>query len=181
MMNRILYSTGCAVFAPIPLADTRPCHLIVAKKRETLKHALLVMIFTLDNVIQCDTMWYNVIQCVCFVAMFWVSRIHVTYNLIITILWDGQKRPRLRSESSTPSNMVKSFGKAFWVFNNNGRKMWTVLYSSVVVKTFGKMERKMTNLSVNPFTIGAIPSHHWRPLRYAWGLTSPDTLETEPF
>ena len=56
MMNRILYSTGCAVFAPIPLADTRPCHLIVAKKRETLKHALLVMIFTLDNVIQCDTM-----------------------------------------------------------------------------------------------------------------------------
>ena len=59
MMNRILYSTGCAVFAPIPLADTRPCHLIVVKKERNIEACVIG-----------DDFHINVIQCVCFVAMF---------------------------------------------------------------------------------------------------------------
>ena len=53
MMNRILYSTGCAVFAPIPLADTRPCHLIVVKKERNIEACVIGDDF---HIRQCDTM-----------------------------------------------------------------------------------------------------------------------------
>ena len=53
MVNRILYSTGCAVFAPIPLADTCPCHLIVVKKERNIEACVIGDDF---HIRQCDTM-----------------------------------------------------------------------------------------------------------------------------
>ena len=60
MMNRILYSTGCAVFAPIPLADTRPCHLTVAKKERNIEAHVIGDDF---HTRQCDTYVYVLLPC----------------------------------------------------------------------------------------------------------------------
>ena len=119
------------------------------------------MILTLDNVIQCDTM-----------CMFCCHVLSAQNSCHIQL--DNKHIMGWSKKAMSAKRIFNSFqhGEILRESVLGFQQQWAKDVDRslhVVVKTCGKMERKMTNLSVNPFTIGAIPSHHWSPLRYAWG------------